>query len=250
MCLGSLQHYAVLIGASGPNVAGAGQPSRKGRPVVESKRAVLTAVATFAAVAVGAVSIYAGEQVLSAQLDAQMVPVAQTLLPEGSLDVVQVTDDPAMLALLSPRRQQTVAEGVDSLGGRVYLIIREFDTDTSTAVSASWLLLDREFANGLLQSTALNAPYAEGVIDGRHLEVQIAARVEGDVVVIEVYDVSIDGQRVEFDDLSEEIRTVLAPVRIPVPFPQSAAVVSGVSFMESEVTVELNARDLHIEGSR
>lgn len=207
-----------------------------------ARRASLTVAITVGAFAAVALGVFWAEQAASDAVDAEMAELVRPLLGGGSAEV-EVTDDPGLLAYFSSVRQQAVAEGRDADGNLLYLLVYGYDTGTGRADGVTWVLQDRPFADGRLSATVPGTQQAEGVIDGRRVVVQVVARREAGAIVIEAHEVFVDDARVAYDDLPDELRTLLAPARTPDPAVDDAAV-DSVGFTGSTVDVTVYAVDV------
>lgn len=185
-----------------------------------------------------------------ARLDTTLTRPLATLLPEGQVHDVGVTDSPALLAARHDRVQQAVVHGTTG-GHDVLMIVREYSRASRHAESVSWQVDGISFAPGWNHVSDENGTYldrARTTVGGHRYEVTASAdlaRVEkGQSVEVRAGALTVDGSPLRLADAPASVRSELAPVRFAVPDPQAHAQVRSIWFDEQGAGVELYARDV------
>jgi hypothetical protein len=210
----------------------------------------IAAAAAVVLVAGCGIAIFVGEASASDRMNTEMAEAVESLLPGGTIESVDVTDDPALVTILRGDRQQTVVEGTDSLGNRVRIFVARYDVNTGRAESVEWDLLNRPIDDRLTELDVAES-YATGSIDDHRVRVQFAAYLpDPHQVVVTPVDVMVDGALVALDELPPEIQAAVAPVRIAAPAPAIPVLVRSVTVDGPSVTVALYASDVSLRGEK
>lgn len=212
-------------------------------PVVAAL-ALVGVLGTGTALAAGA---WALETRAADRLDAGMDEHVRQLLPGGSVESVEVTDSPALLAGRREHVQQTVARGRTADDLPVLVLVREFDSGTGRAESVSWQLEGLPLAPGWAPVRGDAGEYrneAERELDGHRVTVTAVVEVVGSTVTARPGRVTVDGADVPLEQAPAAVRESLAAVTAAVPLPEAGGAVGSVWFAEDGLGVELRAADV------
>ncbi|MBP2474754.1 hypothetical protein JOF53_003626 [Crossiella equi] len=144
------------------------------------------------------------------------------------------------LAALDPGTtafEQVDVRGVDPLGNPVQATALGLDAERHRAESVTWLVTLPEVA-GLNPDG--DARFT-GVVDRRRVEVVLAARIDGEHVLVVAESASVDGTPVSVDGLPDTVRAQLGPRRTPLPKGVPGVSVRALTLEGARPRVELYA---------
>lgn len=187
-----------------------------------------------------------GELWASRRLERLGAREAESVIPGMAVSKVEVTDDPALIAVTRDTigLVRVLSEAPD--GREVTTLIRELSPDRHLAGSVSWFLEIPNLVTGFQPVTEGLAFTSQARVDagGGELIADLVARLDGAKLFVVPGTVTVAGQPMTPDQLPPEVRSALAPVSIPVPLAAPGLAVGNVFVRASGAVVELRAANV------
>jgi hypothetical protein len=215
------------------------------RGTFRTRTACLAVVAVAAIVVATGVGLWRAEVAAGGRLDRAMRAHAAHLLPGGTIDHVEVTDDPALLAERRERIQQAYVRGTTAGGDPALLIVHQSDLDGGRSDWVDWSITVGALDGFTRVGDVVHAEWLRSRVD-ESLEVRLGASWEGDELVVAPAAWRRDGAPLDAASVPAAIRDA-AVRRVAFPWLAELGARPGdVTATAHGVVVTLRADDVEV----